>query len=345
MQLLHEVRRRGLLKVATAYLVVSWITLEIGHTLFYVFELPHAGLQLIFVLLMLGFPIVLLGTWNGWFAALTTDPTPGAHGSVEHQASRGEGPMLAVVFAVVALIAVGIAIGVRFFGMSRTAHGTHAAESHAGDRAPPVPTAVSTDAAAAAFSPPPRSIAVMPFVNMSGDPAQEYFSDGLSEELLNSLVRVNDLQVAARTSSFSFKGQKEDIREIARKLNVASILEGSVRKDGVRVRITTQLINTVTGFQLWSRTYDRDLKDILRLQSEIATAVTAALQATLLGTEASSIEVGGTRNPQAFDAFLRAEGEMGNLSPQAALEARIAGLTEAIRLDPQYATAYARRAF
>lgn len=350
MQLLQEVRRRGLLKVATAYLVVSWITLEIGHTLFYVFELPHAGLQLVFVLLMLGFPIALLGTWHGWFTALTgpAESPPGTHAAAEHESRHREGPVLAIVFAVVALIAVGVAIGVRFFGMSRTGHGTHATASHgapeaaAGDRSPA--TAAASAPAAPDFSPPPHSIAVMPFVNMSGDPAQEYFSDGLSEELLNSLVRVNTLRVAARMSSFKFKGQTEDIREIARKLNVASILEGSVRKDGDRVRITTQLINTVTGFHLWSESYDRDLKDILRLQTEIAREVTSALQAKLLGAEAASIEVGGTRNPQAFDAFLRAEGQTANLSPET-LQARIAGLTEAIRLDPQYAKAYARRAY
>jgi TolB-like protein/Flp pilus assembly protein TadD len=357
MQLLHEARRRGLLKVATAYLVVSWITLEIGHTLFYVFDLPHGALQFIFVLLMLGFPIVLLGTWHGWFVALVggTESQGSAHGDGERKSGHHEGPVLAVVFAVVALIAVGVAIGVRFFGMSRTGHGTHATDSRADAHGAPEAAAVvqtpqsstetATDATASGFNPPPHSIAVMPFVNLSGDAAQEYFSDGLSEELLNSLVRVNALQVAARMSSFSFKGQKTDIRDIARKLNVASILEGSVRKDGSRVRISAQLTNTVTGFHQWSQSYDRDLKDILGLQSEIAAAVTSALQTTLLGTEASSIETGGTRDPQAFDAFLRAEAEMPNLSPEAALQARIAGLTDAIRLDPQYAQAYARRAY
>jgi TolB-like protein len=136
--------------------------------------------------------------------------------------------------------------------------------------------------AAAEFTPPPHSIAVLPFVNMSGDPKQDYFSDGLSEELLNSLVAIRDLQVAARTSSFTFKGKNYDVAEIAHKLNVGAVLEGSVRKDGNQVRITAQLINASTGFHLWSQTYDRDLKNVLTLQTEIATAVTKALQATLL---------------------------------------------------------------
>src|SRR5215471_5901370 len=127
---------------------------------------------------------------------------------------------------------------------------------------------------ATSFAPPPHSIAVLPFVNMSGDKEQEYFSDGLSEELLNDLARINELQVAARTSAFSFKGKDADIGTIARKLNVGTVLEGSVRRSSNRIRVTAQLINAVTGFHLWSETYDRDLSDVLKLQTEIATAVT-----------------------------------------------------------------------
>ena len=137
--------------------------------------------------------------------------------------------------------------------------------------AKPVPTAVpaaklmtSADPAAR-FAPPPHSIAVLPFVNMSGDKEQEYFSDGLTEELLNSLAQINALQVAARTSAFSFKGKDTDIGTIARKLNVSAVLEGSVRRSGNTVRVTTQLINAVTGFHLWSHTYDRDVTDVLKL--------------------------------------------------------------------------------
>jgi len=171
--------------------------------------------------------------------------------------------------------------------------------------ASPTPAAAPTSAAPTAFSPPPHSIAVLPFVNMSRDKEQEYFSDGLTEELLNSLARINELQVAARTSAFSFKGKDTDIGTIARKLNVAAVLEGSVRRSGNTVRITAQLINAITGFHLWSETYDRDLGDVLKLQTEIATAVAGALKVTLLGDVATKIEVGGTRNPAALDAYLR----------------------------------------
>jgi TolB-like protein/Flp pilus assembly protein TadD len=207
---------------------------------------------------------------------------------------------------------------------------------------PPAPPVVHTTAQGV-FAPPPHSIAVLPFVNMSGDKEQEYFSDGLTEELLNSLSRINDLQVAARTSSFSFKGKDADIGSIARKLNVAVVLEGSVRRSAHTVRVTAQLINAVTGFHMWSQTYDRNLGDVLKLQTEISEAVAAALKVTLLGDEATKIEVGGTRNPAAFDVYLRAMKAYFNAGYEERGEAAIAGYTEAIRLDPDYALAYAAR--
>jgi TolB-like protein/Tfp pilus assembly protein PilF len=207
----------------------------------------------------------------------------------------------------------------------------------------PAPGALVAAATSTVFTPPPHSLAVLPFVNMSGDPKQDYFSDGLSEELLNSLVTIRDLQVAARTSSFSFKGKDTDIADIARKLNVGAVLEGSVRKDGSHVRITAQLINTVTGFHLWSQTYDRDMKSVLALQTDIATAVTRALQATLLSNAAATIELGGTQNPQAFDAYLRGERLYGQLD-RAAVLAQIEAYGVATRLDPNYAKAYAGKA-
>ena len=197
---------------------------------------------------------------------------------------------------------------------------------------------------AAAFNPPPHSIAVLPFANLSGDPGQDYFSDGLTEELLNSLAAVDGLQVAARTSSFSFKDKDTDIGTIARKLGVGAVLEGSVRRSGHTVRITAQLINAVTGFHLWSKTYDRDLGDVLKLQTEIASAVADALKVAMLTDTAARIEVGGTRNPAALDAYLRGRRVGGSGGPEDYLGAA-AAFTEAIRLDPGYAGAFAGRAW
>jgi TolB-like protein/cytochrome c-type biogenesis protein CcmH/NrfG len=177
---------------------------------------------------------------------------------------------------------------------------------------------------------------------MSGDKEQEYFSDGLTEELLNSLAHIDGLQVAARTSSFSFR-EHPDIADVAHKLNVATVLEGSVRRSGHTMRITAQLDNAVTGFHLWSQTYDRDISDVLKLQTEIATAVASALEVTLLGNVGAKIELGGTRNPAAFDAYLRASRAYGFSHDVKDVETAIAAYTEAIRLDPNYALAVAGR--
>jgi len=211
--------------------------------------------------------------------------------------------------------------------------------------APAAPSDVTSSprAAPTAFSPPPHSIAVLPFVNMSGDKDQEYFSDGLTEEILNSLARIGELQVSARTSSFFFKGKDVDLGTIAHKLNVGSVLEGSVRRSGQTIRVTAQLNDAISGFHLWSQTYDRDLSDVLKLQAEIANAVASALKVTLLGDVSAKVELGGTRNPLAFDAYLRGlrlarvaanENESGPVLDEYA---------EAIRLDPNFALAYAAR--
>ena len=237
-----------------------------------------------------------------------------------------------------AVIAVTLGgIGVDRFLLSR----------HSPPSAPPAEVAkqpaAPTPATAAAFKPPPHSIAVLPFVNMSGDKEQEYFSEGLTEELLNSLSRISELQVAARTSSFSFSSEHPDIATVAHKLNVGAVLEGSVRRSSHTVRVTAQLINAVTGFHVWSQTYDRNLGDVLQLQTEIATAVAGALRVTLLGNEAQKIEVGGTQNPAAFDAYLRATKAYLDYKTPEDLQAAIAAYAEAIRLDPNYAVAYAAR--
>jgi serine/threonine protein kinase/tetratricopeptide (TPR) repeat protein len=197
----------------------------------------------------------------------------------------------------------------------------------------------------APFAPPVHSVAVLPFVNLSGDSAQDYFSDGISEEMLNSLSRVDQLQVAARTSSFLLKGKNTDVFAMARKLNVGASLEGSVRRAGNTVRITVQLINGVNGFHIWSQTYDRDLADILAVQSDVAASVARQLEVKLVGDESDKIEVGGTRNAQAYDAFLRGMQTLANWDlAEAPLKAALVAFEKAISLDPGYAAAYAQRA-
>jgi TolB-like protein/tetratricopeptide (TPR) repeat protein len=205
--------------------------------------------------------------------------------------------------------------------------------------------AASTQPVEAAFAPPPRSIAVLPFVNMSGDASQDYFSDGISEELLNALSRLNDLQVVARTSSFSFKGQNVDVATIAHQLNVGAVLEGSVRRAGNTVRITVQLINAVTGFHIWSQTYDRNFTDILKVQTDVATSVAQQLETRLAGDEEARIGMGGTKNPEAYDAYLRGRQLLSDQDPDEARgRAAIAAFDRAIALDPGFALAHAGRA-
>jgi TolB-like protein/Flp pilus assembly protein TadD len=235
--------------------------------------------------------------------------------------------------ALLAIVAVVIVAALAYFLANRLWIPKHATPE----------TAASPGGLPTPFDPPPRSIAVLPFVNMSGDKDQEYFSEGLTEELLNSLTAINELQVAARTSSFSFQGEHPDIATVAHKLNVGAVLEGSVRRSAHTIRITAQLINAVTGFHLWSKTYDRDLGDVLKLQTEIATAVASALKVTLLGDVAAKVELGGTRNPAAFDAYLRGAQAFSSRRDAKDVPAALAAYTEAIRVDPHYALAFAAR--
>jgi TolB-like protein/DNA-binding winged helix-turn-helix (wHTH) protein len=200
----------------------------------------------------------------------------------------------------------------------------------------------------ARFDPPPHSVAVLAFNNMSGDAGQEYFSDGISEELIDTLGRLDGLKVAARVSAFSFKGSKATASDIGRKLNVATVLEGSIRRDGQNLRITAELIDTRTGYQLWSQHYDRPNGGMLQVQDDIAERVTQSLRLKLLGDAPAQLTLGGTANAQAFDAYLRGRSQAAS-SPAAKDEvgsdqAALAEYNKALALDPNYALAEAARA-
>ena len=195
-----------------------------------------------------------------------------------------------------------------------------------------------TDQAPAAAQAVAPSIAVLPFVDMSPEKNQEYFSDGLAEELLNSLAKIQGLRVAARTSSFQFKGKTEDLRTVAEKLNVSTILEGSVRTQGGRVRITAQLIKVSDGFHLWSETYDRELRDIFAVQEDIARAVAGSLQVALLGEKAASPAKG--TNVEAYNAVLQGRYFYDRRGKEN-LERAVGYFEQAIKLDPNYAPAWA----
>jgi serine/threonine-protein kinase len=310
-----RIRRHKVVEWTLAYAAFGYATLHLVEMLRDAFEWPVVVPRLTVFGLVLGTPVAMTLAWY--------------HGHrAQHRVSRRELSILIALLLVAGTVVWLVSRHERAAVPPVTVHATSAA----GTRPPE-----------ATFSPPPHSIAVLPFVNLSGDKDQEYFSDGLTEELLNSLVEIEGLQGAARTSSFSFK-EHPDIATVARKLNVGAVLEGSVRRSGNTVRITAQLINAVTGFHLWSKTYDRDLSDVLKLQTEIATAVASSLRVTLVGDVSAKIELGGTRNPAAFDAYLRASraywtGKGGKQQVQTAIDL----YTEAIRLDPSYALAFADR--
>jgi serine/threonine-protein kinase len=313
-----RIRRHKVVEWTLAYVAFGYALLHTVEMLGEAFEWPLLVPRLTVFGLVLGTPVAVTLAWY--------------HG---HRARhRVSGPELSI------LIVLLLVAGSVMWWLSRNSHERGVASAPAAV----ANTAASSTPTTASFHPPAHSIAVLPFVNMSGDKEQEYFSDGLTEELLNSLSRINALQVAARTSAFSFKGKDTDIGTIAHDLNVGVVLEGSVRRSGHTIRVTTQLINAVTGFHLWSETYDRDLGDVLKLQTDIATAVASALKVTLLGDEAARIELGSTRNPAAFDAYLRASKAYIARRDVTGIPTAISAYTEAIRLDPNFALAYASRA-
>jgi adenylate cyclase len=310
-----RIRRHKIVEWTLAYVAFAYALLHTVEMLGEAFEWPLLVPRLTVFGLVLGAPIAVTLAWY--------------HGHRAQQ--RVSGPELSI------LIVLLLVAGSVMWWLSRNSreHGVASAPAEVAN------TAVSPAPAADSFNPPPHSIAVLPFVNMSGDKAQEYFSDGLSEELLNDLARINELHVAARTSAFSFKGKDTDIGTIARRLNVGTVLEGSVRRSAHRVRVTAQLINAGTGFHLWSETYDRDLGDVLTLQTEIASAVASALKVTLLRDVATEMKAGGTPNPAAYDAYLRSASAYWQVSSASESESVRAGYQEAVRLDPNFALAYA----
>jgi TolB-like protein/Tfp pilus assembly protein PilF len=218
--------------------------------------------------------------------------------------------------------------------------------ANAPDETPAVGSTTSAPAETAVQQAPDvinRSIAVLPFVNMSADPEQEYFSDGLSEEILNLLAQIRELKVSGRTSSFSFKGKDTPIPEIGQLLGVAHVLEGSVRKSGDRLRITAQLIETASGFHLWSETYDRDMQDIFVIQTEIAGSISQALKMSLLGPDQAAPVAQKVASLPAYDLFLQARRLIQGRT-RSELEAARGLLDEALALDPDYAAAQAAKA-
>jgi adenylate cyclase len=321
-----ELKQRNVGRVALLYLVACWLILDPVHVVFHMLEVPAWANRLVLILMAIGLPGVLLFAWAFEITPEGLKPTvevdPGK--SIRSLTGRRLDRAIIVVLA----LALGYFVADKFW----LAKG-EAVRENVTALQPPAPLAPATIAA------PKKSIAVLPFVDMSEKKDQEYFSDGLSEELIDHLSRGQDLKVIARTSSFSFKGKNEDVRAIASKLGVAHLLEGSVRKSGHDLRITAQLIRASDGTHLWSQTYDRNLADIFKVQDEIAGTVAQALKVAL-SADGSSAEA-KPANTEAYNLVLQGNFFKARRTAND-MERAIELYRQAIKQQPDYALAWAR---
>jgi TolB-like protein/Tfp pilus assembly protein PilF len=325
MSLITELKRRNVFRVGAAYGVVGWLLVEVASVVLPTFGAPDWVMKVVTFLVILGFPLALV---LAWAFELTPEgiklESAADSAAPESRKSRGR-----LDFAIVGLLVLAVVyIAVDKFLLDAEPEPVEAAAEW-------VPSGESVAVE--------KSIAVLPFVNMSPDPDNEFFSDGISEELLNTLARIPDLKVAARTSSFEFKGQNRSIAEIGRLLNVSNVLEGSVRKSGSRVRVTAQLVKVDDGFHLWSGNFDRELTDIFAIQDEIAVAIADAMKTTLNLSTDGTDNLTGTNSIQAYELYLQGmqnwhQRELSTLREAEGLFLR------AIEIDPGFAKAHAGRA-
>jgi TolB-like protein/Tfp pilus assembly protein PilF len=328
MNLFSELKRRNVLKVAAAYIVTSWLVAQVAELAADSFEAPGWVMKMFITLLALGLPFAVIFAW-------AFEMTPDGLRK-EKEVDRAQSITSVTGARLNRNITIVLVLALAYFAFDkfvldpkRDAELVQETQSFVEQNTPS-----SLDTSDAEDS---NSIAVLPFVNMSDDGANEYFSDGLSEELLNLLVKIPELKVAARTSSFQFKGKTGDIASIASQLKVANVLEGSVRKSGTQVRITAQLIKADDGYHLWSETYDRTLENIFQVQDEIAAAVVDALKITLLGEAPATKEV----DPDAYALYLKGRYYFTQNIDEPSSRKSVEAYEKALEIDPDYAQALA----
>ena len=312
MSLFAELQRRKVFKVGAAYLVVAWLAVQAMSIGFPAFDAPPWALRIFILIALLGFPVSVLMAW-------VFDITP--EGIKLDASASGSKRLFAV-----AILLIALALGWYFYGQPSFRRGDVTTAAHA-----PVTSTVAI---------PRKSIAVLPFTDLSPGHDQEYFSDGMAEEILDDLAQVQDLKVAARTSSFSFKGKNEKMQAIGEALGVANVLEGSVRKQGDQVRITAQLIQAKDGFHLWSESYDGDMKDVFKLQERIARAITDKLKVILQDDQKTRLVKQATDSGEAHQQFLRGR-YFWNRRGLANLQDATTAFKAALAADPDYADAWA----
>jgi len=308
-----ELKRRNVYKVAIAYGVVAWLLMQIASQIFPFFEIPNWAVRLVVLVLILGFPVALIIAW-----AFELTPDGLKRTEVADEVPKKSGRSRAWIYVVV--IGALLSIGVFFFG--RYTANTGAPRQR--------------EAATASQ----KSIAVLPFENLSRDPDNAFFADGVQEEILTRLSKIGDLKVISRTSTQQFQSKPTNLSEIAKQLSVANILEGSVQRSADQVRVNVQLIKAATDAHLWADTFDRRVTDVFGVESEIAKAVADTLQARLSGAEQSAIAVRPTENSEAHELYLRGRYFFGKRGADN-LKRAIDYFNQAIAKDPNYALAYA----
>ncbi len=328
MHLFKELQRRNVFRVAIGYIVSSWLLAQVADLVLENVGAPDWVMQTILLVLALGFPVVVFFSW----AYEVTPEGIKRESEVDRTQSTTQVTGRKLDRAITGVLVIALAyFAYDKFVLSgdREAALVEATTQAVAEQAPAEPeVAANTE----------KTIAVLPFVNMSSDPEQEYFSDGISEELLNGLAKIDSLKVAARTSSFSFKGQNKPIGEIAQVLGVKHILEGSVRKSGSQIRITAQLIRVSDGFHMWSETYDRELVNIFAIQDEITEAIVSELRVKLnVQTQIASTT---TSSPEAYQEYLRGR-YYWNLRTPKNIYIAVEHFERATHIDPSYSDAWA----
>jgi TolB-like protein/Tfp pilus assembly protein PilF len=305
-----ELQRRNVYKVAVAYGVASWLLIQIATQVFPIFEIPNWAARLIVLVLTLGFPVALVLAWVYELTPEGLQRTDAIDPSKSITRSTGRKLDFVIIGVLLAVIAV---LAFQYYRPAR----------------PPSVAGV-----------PEKSIAILPFLDFSQTKDQEYFSDGITEEIINSLAHVHGLFVVARTTAFSFKNKNMDIREVGRQLGVSHVLEGSVSHGPGKVRVVAQLINVATGYHLWSETYDSTEKDLLSLQSDVAKKVASALQIELHLAETTQLAKPLTQDPEAYDLYLRGRYLL-NKRTVDSIQRALALFEQAIAKDPQFALGHA----
>ncbi len=331
MNFISELKRRNVIRMAGLYLVGAWLITQVAATVLPLFGSPDWIARSIVVLLMIGFIPALVIAWIFELTpeGLKRDAEVTPEQSIAPQTARKMERSILVLFA----------IALAFFGFDKF----YLAPKREAAMVSVATQAITEKAAQQEKSENEKSIAVLAFDNMSADKNNEYFSDGVAEEILNSLSKVKDLRVAGRTSSFSFKGKNQDLRVIGKTLGVAHVLEGSVRKQGDKLRITAQLIRVSDGFHLWSETFDGSDADIFALQENIARRITSELKVALNAGQQDRLVNAGTKNPEAYQLYLQAS-SIFNRRDRTRFRDAIATLQQAVQLDPTFARAFARLA-